>query len=82
MMQTLAGVPLVVVVNVKVPRSWQNGNNAVIADGVSRYPNTVLVDWYDASVNQPNLFWGDQIHLRPEGARAYASLIASAIYGG
>jgi hypothetical protein len=81
MMRILANVPLVVVVNVKVPRSWQDANNTVIANGVNRYANAVLVDWYDASIDQPGLFWGDHIHLRPAGARLYARLIANAING-
>ncbi len=79
MMQVLAGVRVVVFVNNKVPRSWEAGNNAVIADGVARYPNTVLVDWYSASVNRPEFFWDDGFHVRPEGAQLYAGLIASAL---
>jgi peptidoglycan/LPS O-acetylase OafA/YrhL/lysophospholipase L1-like esterase len=82
LMQALAGVHRVVFVNVKVPRTWEGPNNAVIAAGVRRYPNAVLVDWYDASANRPDLFWDDGIHLRPAGAKLYASLIATAVRGG
>jgi hypothetical protein len=78
-MQLLADVPRVVFTNVKVPRSWEGSNNAVLAEGVSRYPNAVLVDWYAASISHPEYFWDDGIHLRPEGARAYADLIASQV---
>lgn len=79
MMGILSGVPRVVIVNVKVPRDWESGNNAVFADGVARYPNAVLVDWHGASAGNPGLFWDDGIHLRPEGANLYASLIAQAL---
>jgi lysophospholipase L1-like esterase len=79
MMQVLAGVKRVVFVDVKVPRSWIGPNNTVLADGVKRYPNAVLVDWLAVSYNRPELFWSDGIHLRPEGARIYADLIATAI---
>jgi len=79
MMGVLAGVRKVVFVNVKVPRSWEQSNNAVLADGVRRYPNTVLVDWHAASAGRPDLFWDDGIHLRPEGARVYADLIAAQV---
>jgi hypothetical protein len=77
MMGLLADVTRVVFVNLKVPRDWQDPNNAVLAQGVTRYSNAVLVDWYAASVDQPQFFL-DGVHLRPEGAQAYAQLIAAA----
>ena len=77
MMRTLAGVPRVVFVNVKVPRPWEQTNNSVLADGVQRYPNTVLVDWHAASVGRPELFTEDGYHLQPEGQQVYADLIAA-----
>jgi peptidoglycan/LPS O-acetylase OafA/YrhL len=79
MMEILAGVPRVVFINDKVPRQWEAPNDAVIADGVQRYPNTVLVDWRVASSQHPDYFWNDGIHLRPAGAAAYAALIASRV---
>ncbi len=71
----------VIFVNVKVPRPWQAPNNRVIAEGVSRYPNAILVDWLSASADRPDLFWQDGIHLRPEGAQMYTRLVADAILG-
>jgi lysophospholipase L1-like esterase len=79
MMQVLAKVPKVVLVNVKVPRFWEGPNNSVLAEGIKRYPNVTLVDWYAASSNRPELFWDDGIHLRPEGAAVYAELLAGAV---
>jgi lysophospholipase L1-like esterase len=78
-MQILADARRVVFVNVKVPRPWEGPDNTVLADGVKRYPNAVLVDWHAASSDRPELFWTDGIHLRPEGAQFYASLVAAAI---
>jgi hypothetical protein len=49
----------------------------MLADGVRRYPNTVLVDWHAASAGRPDLFVGDGIHLQPEGQRIYVDLIAA-----
>jgi peptidoglycan/LPS O-acetylase OafA/YrhL len=72
----------VVFVNVKVPRAWEEPNNEVISEGVQRYPNAVLVDWYSASVNRPELFYSDGFHLRPRGQRIYADLISSYLTGG
>jgi peptidoglycan/LPS O-acetylase OafA/YrhL len=78
MMGLLEDVPKVVVVNVKVPRPWEESNNEVLADGVRRYPNkAVLVDWHAASAGRPELFVEDGIHLQPEGQRVYADLIAA-----
>lgn len=82
MMGVLDGVSRVVVVNNKVPRPWEQSNDAVLAEGVSRYPNAVLVDWYGASVARPELFWEDGIHLRPEGARVYVDLVAANLVAG
>ncbi len=63
--------------SVKVPRPWEQSNNEVLADGVRRYPNTVLADWHAASVNRPELFVEDGYHLQPEGQRLYADVIAA-----
>src|SRR2546425_11611020 len=75
MMQALADRRVVIFVNVKVPRSWEEPNNQVIADGVHRYSNAALVDWHSASADRPELFQDDGIHLRGEGVQLYASLI-------
>ena len=81
MMGVLDGVRKVLVVNLTVPPNVANPvavpNDAVLAEGVRRYPEkAVLVDWYSASAGHPEYFW-DGIHLTPQGARAYAGLISS-----
>jgi peptidoglycan/LPS O-acetylase OafA/YrhL len=78
-MATLRDVPLVVWVNLRVPRDWEAHNNRVIESGVARYPNARLVDWYDATAGRPDLFWKDGYHPRPKGAKLYADLIAAAV---
>lgn len=70
---------LIVVVNVRVPRPWEHPNNSMLRSAVARYPGAVLVDWYAASRDRPEVFWQDGIHLRPEGARFYADLLAQAV---
>jgi hypothetical protein len=77
MMGVLGDERRVVFVNVRVPRTWEGPNNAVLADGAGRYPNAVLVDWHAASVGRPGLFWDDGMHLRPKGQKVYADLVAS-----
>ena len=78
-MQTLADRRMVIVYNVRVPREWEAYNNNIIANGVKAYPNAVFIDWRGVTANRPELFWNDGHHLRPEGARFYAGLIAEAI---
>jgi hypothetical protein len=80
MMDILGPERQVIVVNVNIPRSWEGPNNNVIAAGAQRYANITLVDWFAASNDLPDFFWNDKIHLRPEGAAAYADLIASQVH--
>ena len=75
MLDILVDSPRVVVVNTNMPRSWRDPNNKVIEDVVPDYPNAVLADWHAASIDHPEYFASDGIHLTPSGARAYASLI-------
>lgn len=78
MMQAAAGVSRVVFVNVNVPRSWEAEDNAVLAAGVAQYPGVaVLADWNALSVDHPEWFAPDQVHLEPEGDQALATLITS-----
>jgi peptidoglycan/LPS O-acetylase OafA/YrhL len=79
LMEQLAGVKLVIFVNVRVPRAWEGPNDKVIAEGVAAYPNTVLVDWYAATADHPEVFGEDKVHLTGAGVRLYAGLIADAI---
>lgn len=75
----LNGARRVVIVNLRVPRAWEAPNNVILADLVRRHPNAVLVDWYAASEGHSEYLYDDQIHLKPEGAAVYASLIAEAV---
>jgi hypothetical protein len=74
-MDVLKDVPRVVFLNLHVPRQWEGPDNAVIADGVRRYPNAFLIDWHAATADRPDLFVSDGIHPQPEGQRLYAQLI-------
>jgi peptidoglycan/LPS O-acetylase OafA/YrhL len=79
MMNVLAGVQRVVFVNDRIPRYWEQPNNEVLAEGTRRYQNAVLVDWYSATVNRPELFAEDGIHPQPAGRRLYAEMIAARV---
>jgi lysophospholipase L1-like esterase len=76
LMDVLSKTPVVVVLTMKEPRSWEGANNAVIRTGVKGHPNVRLLDWHWWGNRNPGWFWDDGIHLRPEGASAYARLVA------
>ena len=79
MMEILDGIPNVFVVNTRNTFGWQEGVNATLSRGAARYPNVELVDWHAASGPNGVWFWNDGMHLRPEGAQAYAALLAPRI---
>ena len=78
MLDILVNSPRVVVVNTNMPRTWREPNNNVMADVVPEYPNAVLADWRAASLDKPEYFASDGIHLTEKGAKAYANLIKQA----
>ena len=80
-MEALEGVAKVVFVTVRVDRPWEEGNNANIWDARSRHPNISIADWHAASTGHAEYFQGDGIHLRPEGAQAFANLIGGNVAG-
>jgi peptidoglycan/LPS O-acetylase OafA/YrhL len=74
-MALLAGTRQVIFLTIKVPRAWAAPNNALLVEGVARYPNATLIDWRGITANHPEFFWADGMHLRPEGARFYTDLV-------
>jgi hypothetical protein len=69
----------IVLVNTRVPRSWQDQVNATIATVARTYPNTTVVDWYADSAAYPQYFYPDGVHLDADGAKYYASLLVQAL---
>ena len=80
----LAKVPdrHVIVLNLHVPRPWQDLNNAILTAAVRNHPNVRLLDWNAAASAHPEWLYNDGIHLRPAGAAAYRDLILSALRQG
>jgi peptidoglycan/LPS O-acetylase OafA/YrhL/lysophospholipase L1-like esterase len=79
MMSYLTDARRVVIVNAHVDRPWEGEVNDQLAAGVKRYKNTVLLDWHGYGAAHPEFFYPDGIHLRPEGAQAYAQLVSKAL---
>jgi len=77
MMQGLADVRCVVVLNLKVPRRWEAANNNVLAVHTPQFPNATLIDWHGEGLAHGDWFYQDGIHLNATGRNAYVQLIAS-----
>jgi hypothetical protein len=75
LMLPLRDTRLVVIVNLKVPRPWEARNNLVLAEGVARYPNTVLMDWHGTIETQLNLLAADGTHMGGRSARLYTQMV-------
>jgi len=84
MMAILQGASRIVFVNVHVDRSWQDPNNAVLAQGAARYPRVAIADWASLAVANPDWFGSDGTHLAIDGtgAIALASLITATLTQG
>jgi hypothetical protein len=65
--------------NVHVPRSWQNSNNQVIAEGTAYYPNAFLIDWQGTVSGHDELFASDGVHIGGQGASIYTGLVMQAL---
>ena len=67
----------VFLVNVFVPRSWEDANNAVIrrCDEAFAADRVHVIDWNSAVADNPRWLYGDGIHLRPSGGAAFARLL-------
>jgi len=81
MMAAVSCASKVVFVNVHVDQPWQDPNNAVLAAGVARNPNAILVDWNALATKHPEWFGADGTHLAINGtaAQQLAALISSSL---
>jgi len=70
----------VFVVNVRVPRPWEQYDNELFARVVPDYPHAHLLDWKSGGEANPGWFYDDGIHLREGGGReGYAAWIVQEI---
>jgi peptidoglycan/LPS O-acetylase OafA/YrhL len=80
MRQVLEGVGRVVLVNVRVPRDWNDSVNKTLEKTVARWPEARLADWYDAS-DKRDLLYDDATHPRPAGQEVYTRIVRQALQG-
>jgi peptidoglycan/LPS O-acetylase OafA/YrhL len=74
-----AGGRPVYIINARVPRSWEEGNNAAVATVVPRLDAAEVIDWYQASDGHREWFLSDGVHLTAEGRKVYADTIRAAV---
>lgn len=79
LLDSLSTVDQVLFINTRVPRDWQDTVNDMLKQTASKYDNVTVVDWYAASKGKNEYFAKDGVHLRANGAKAYASLVANAL---
>ena len=73
---TAAGdVNEIILVNIRVPRNWENTTNAALADAAGRYDHVRIVDWYGESADGDHLFRADGYHPNETGSERWANLI-------
>jgi len=81
LMELLSDRKLVLFLTVKSDKvSICDAVNARLEELVKDAPNARMVDWKSMSDSHPELFYSDQTHLRPMGARYYASHILAQIH--
>jgi peptidoglycan/LPS O-acetylase OafA/YrhL len=68
----------VLLVNNHVPRRWMEANDALFKRVAVDYPNVALIDWRKISDGNPKFFASDDVHLTPQGQRAFVQAILSA----
>jgi lysophospholipase L1-like esterase len=79
LMAATAGVPAVLIVNVKAPREWEEAVNERLAAGVDSRPHAHLLDWWTIASASPDYLCRDGFHLTRHGAGVYAAAIAGAL---
>ena len=78
-LRTAVGDRWLVLINTFVPRSWEHEVNTTLAGAARRYPNVLLVNWYNTIVHHQGLLWNDDIHPQPVGGRLYAKIVRDVV---
>lgn len=76
MYEILGSERQIYLINVRVPRTWQDSVNETIKYAATNHKNVYVVDWFNATANRSDLFYEDKIHPNVAGGEYYASLVA------
>lgn len=78
-LRSLGPMQKIVLVNTRVPRSWEHAVNAALVRVAAAISHATVVNWYAASAGKNAWFYPDGVHLDPQGAAYFASLLARAV---
>ena len=75
--EELRDVRKVLVLKVSAPgKPWIGPNNQILSRLPRRFPNVKVVNWPEFAARCPgDCFYGDGIHLKPDGQRYYTQVI-------
>jgi hypothetical protein len=77
---TMDEVPNVILMTVRADRPWTADNNALLRAADLEGDNKILIDWEVLAAECPGeCFYGDGMHLRPDGQEYYANLITDIV---
>lgn len=80
LLDELAGLPLVVWINLRATQPYYAADNVVLAELAAARPNVVVADWATASAAlPPEEFAADGLHLGPVAAQAMADLVSTTV---
>ncbi|MGM1049238.1 MAG: hypothetical protein ACQEXX_24300 [Bacillota bacterium] len=79
LLESLSDAKIVVLINTRVPKGWQDTVNTNIKEVAKQFSNVKVVDWYSASQGKDQYFYQDGVHLKSEGNKYFASLIVDAL---
>ncbi|MEC0133481.1 MULTISPECIES: acyltransferase family protein [Paenibacillus] len=79
LLNSLSDAEQIILVNIRVPRKWEQTVNSTLSKVSSEFRNTTIVDWYSASEGKDDYFYKDGVHLKREGAKYYASILIKAL---
>ncbi|WP_258207487.1 acyltransferase family protein [Paenibacillus radicibacter] len=79
LLNSLKNIKQVVLINTRDSEKWEKTVNDTLAGTAAKFANTTVLDWYAASSGKKSIFEPDGVHLVPEGAKLYASLIVDKV---
>ncbi|MGP1908978.1 acyltransferase family protein [Metabacillus sp. JX24] len=69
----------VYLVNTRVPKEWESSVNRLLQEKAAQNENVTLIDWYAESIDHPEYFGDDGVHLGKTGSEALTDLIAESV---
>jgi len=79
LLRSLGPMRRVVLVNTYETRPWEEAVNQTIATVAHSWHDATMVNWNGTAAHSPQYFEPDGVHLDPQGAQYYASMLVRAL---